>query len=256
MKLKESIRGSLFGPALVRLHLNMRGIFDRLPGNQLFALVPNKRLSKTKNIIFVWVPKNSGSTLYAELHRTMGMQKIHRPHRLKSFPKMGSITLGHVSMQELRERGILSEELFDSSVKFAIKRDPYSRFASLYNYSLRYRFIDESSIYDFVDLIRLNSIRPGLYNQKDLSYTSPQVSWLTDKDGHFIVDKVFRFEEPEEIQQFLKNQFGVELDLSLKVNASRNGVSRQEIVGDPFLRKAVSELYSDDFRILGYDIVP
>ena len=254
LSIKEGLKQSNLGPSLVRLQLAWRSFVDRLPIAPLVSFLPNIKLRKTPDVVFIWIPKNSGSSVFVELKHKLGLQKIHRPNRFKRFPSCGSVTPSHVSWRHLIEAGYVSQSYSDRAYKFAIVRNPYSRIVSLYNYSRRYGFSKAQTLPEFLDDIESRRYPLGLYNQKGLSQANQQVDWILNEDGTLLVDDLFRFEDLEALTSTLSQRFGVNFDFSRKFNASADKYSVEDLLLDKESLVRINSLYEDDFTNFGYEI--
>lgn len=251
-ELKESIRQTKLGPTLVRTQLAFRSLVDKVPMSSVYSAIPNVQLRSTPDLVFIWIPKNSGSAVFRELNQKLGMQRVHRPNRFRSMPKQGAITPAHVSWVSLRGAGLVDKAFDDRAFKFAIARNPYSRIVSLFNYSRRYGFTSAPTFKDFLDEIESNPQPIGLFNQVGLSQANLQLSWITNPDGSLLVDKVYRFEDLQSMAKDLSARFAKKIEFERQVNRSPKLFTVNDLHADHASLSRVNHMYAPDFEAFDY----
>lgn len=107
------------------------------------------------DMLFIWIPKTAGSSVFALLETTLGMQKLKTFQEVARFRNRGPVTFGHMHYLSLLQAGIVKPEFHSRAFKFAFARNPYARIASLYNY-LTPRDLSDKQCFDwFLDKVRL-----------------------------------------------------------------------------------------------------
>src|SRR5690606_11927416 len=84
-----------------------------------------------KPILFTWIPKTAGSSLYTLFKQKFGM-RLFLDGQYYQFDNKGSVTFGHASVKDLIKAKIISQEYWDSALCLTVVRHPYYRFLSLY----------------------------------------------------------------------------------------------------------------------------
>jgi hypothetical protein len=81
-------------------------------------------------MIFCWIPKCAGTSIYNTLKEKVGMKLYLDNYR--EFDNQGPVTFGHLSLKHLLREGIISKEFYQKRYVFTVVRNPYSRFVSLW----------------------------------------------------------------------------------------------------------------------------
>lgn len=228
--------------------------------NLLFNKINKKTIKHKDNICFIHIPKTSGKTTISVLTNQLGMVKLNKCGSFKNFCNSGVVTFGHVHYLSLIKSGYVSNEFHLNSYKFSIVRSPYERIASLYNYLATEKKLSiETGVKDwdfdfFLD--RVMNRRPpiGLYNTAGISQTNPQVDWIIDEDGDWIVNDIFKIEDLQPLHRKFAETYGVSFDNSYRKNQSRKLVSVEKNIMPVRERvEKVEFIYARDFDLLGYD---
>lgn len=203
------------------------------------------------DLLFIWIPKTAGSSVFSYLESQLGMKKLKTPESARKFRNHGSVTFGHMSYQSLLESGIVSNSYHARAFKFALVRNPYARIASLYNYLMQRKIIENVEFDRYLENVRL---RPpiGLYNRFGGSLANPQTDWLMDKEEKFLTDRVFKVEEMDEFARFLETGYAIDFHPDNHHNSSYRIISVEEITGHAERREIINDLYARDFDLLGY----
>jgi hypothetical protein len=133
------------------------------------------------NVIFVWIPKNAGQHISLFLQKNFGMLKLKSTDDVRNyFVPRGAYTFGHMDVSRLAAESIIDPAFAESAFVFAVSRNPYTRFASLYRHHRSLRVIpEEATLQDFVRMAGSPRLTPiGLYNGRSLSFCNPQVRWV------------------------------------------------------------------------------
>jgi len=200
-----------------------------------------------KNVLFIWVPKVAGTSIYETLHNLCGMRKLKSAGHWPKFENSGIVTFGHVSIQALREQGYMSDAYYKNAFKFAFVRNPLDRMVSLYHYSLRIgRTKPDMSFKDFCRRVAKGVPEIGLYNSQGLSQANSQSSWIPED-----IDFIGRFEKLQDhFAALLKKLELPNVDLARK----RVSKERRELLSyyNESSTRLVKELYKDDFDRFNY----
>lgn len=198
-----------------------------------------------RNVLFVWIPKNAGSSIQWSL----GLQKLAEIDDLIGFQDKGAVTFGHMPIPALIEGGYISEQFVRDAYKFTFIRNPYDRAVSLYRYSMRIGLLKKGS--SFLEALRRvkQGIRPvGLYRSVGLSQWNAQSQFMDGVDFDFIG----RYERLSEDFSDLCSVLMVgPRDLVHRNHSRKNpGFYRRHYTEEA--RMLVEEIYSEDLIRFNY----
>jgi hypothetical protein len=201
-------------------------------------------------ILFVWIPKNAGTSFYEAFRESINMKMfLQLKHIKRKFTNKGSATFGHISIIELINENIIDRSYYNKSYVFCICRNPYDRFVSLFHYLKKQNRIP--SDYKPIDLITeiIKGITPiGLYNFEGLSQCNQQVDWIKGLQ----IKRVLRFESLNSDTEELSNELDIKLDIP-HVNQSVNRKKYYEEL-DMETIELVKEYYKEDFLRFNYEM--
>ena len=206
------------------------------------------------NMVFVWIPKTAGTSLSAALEREVGMINLGWSLRhVKAFRNRGAVTFSHIDYQCLLRQGLVSKSFDQSAFKFTVVRDPYDRALSLYYYLKRTRRIS-GELVEFLAEVQKNRPPIGIYNYLGISQANPQVDWITDDNGEFFVDKIYRFENMEQLRDDFRQMLQLpDLDIG-HVNRTERDLSMNEaLLAHSEIVPLIEEIYARDFDMLNYE---
>lgn len=207
--------------------------------------------SRFPDSIFIWIPKNAGTSLFTLLRRN-GLIKLKSRESVKRyFRNSGRVTFGHMAVKPLVADGLVSPQFVENAFKFVVTRDPYARAVSLYQYlhePLLSKQPEPPSFLAFLDLLAAGRYaKIGPYNSRGLSQCNPQTEWLRDLPP----DKIYKIEEPDELIADLSARWMIPPSRIPHENRSSAApdlkLSRKE-------RSLIEQIYADDFRLLGYPL--
>ena len=213
----------------------------------------NRGQPQTPDMVFIWIPKTAGTSVYEVLRHHYGMKKLKTIDTCFSFPQRGAVTFGHMSYNDLLATGVVHEGFSKRAYKFSFVRCPYARAVSLFNYLKQTGALDaDLCFHAFLDDVHRARPAVGMYNVAGLSQTNPQVDWLIGADGAFVTDEIFKLEDMGEFCRALEARFGIAPEVDRK-NVSEKQVLMDEIAEDREVLEKIEEIYKRDFDILGYD---
>ena len=237
------------------LHHSKYGFFFRTLYSQIKTFNLNRNL-KGPNLVFIWIPKTGGTTIYNILLGGLGMQKRVKINSLLSFPNRGPVTFGHVSYLSLLEIGIINNNYNSSAYKFCFVRNPYNRIISLFNYLKQKKEIDQKIEFEkFLDLVHLKTPPIGIHNTSGISQANTQCSWIFGKDNELIVDDIFRIEEINYFFEFISKKYLIKLEAGIPMRVSKKEISFETISNNTAIIEKIENIYSRDFEFLGYEKV-
>lgn len=189
-------------------------------------------LSESRKFVFIHVPKTAGTSL------TEALRAVDRT-AVTTLPGLPSTK--HVTALQVRE----AYPGFDNLFSFAVLRDPYARFCSLYRYVQtlpRYaeRMKTIASLEEFAQLFEEPSWVDQLHSAK------PQVDFVTDQAGKLIVDAIFRFEELSQAVEQLSSRIGITRNLPHRRATQGDGLAQR----NRFVERIVATRFKRDFDFL------
>ena len=132
-----------------------------------------------------------------------------------------------------------------NQIFLAVKRNPYTRLISYYNYFQSEKFnITDTWTVSFEYFIMNKIVNPNA------NIPSPwilQSQWLLDSLGNIAIDQLFAFEN---LEKEMQNYFNTPVPLE-KLNISRNATNAVYYTNN--LKKIVYEHFKNDFKLLGYE---
>ena len=90
-----------------------------------------------------------------------------------------------------------------------------------------------------------------MYNHLTLSQTNPQVDWILDHNGEFLVDELFKVDEISKFINRFHEKYNVNLNIEKK-NKSFEYVLPEQILKDRAILEKIEHIYARDFDLLGF----
>ena len=184
------------------------------------------------NKLFIWIPKTGGTSLFSQLQKE-GMT-LYLEDTIHKFKNEGSACFGHFDVKSLLRCRVINKDYWDNCQPFAVVRNPYDRFVSLYHDFLKSgRIFPNTTIRRFATILPTLTRRPGYFNVRDFSQTASQIEWLSPGI------EIRRFED------IIKNL--------PHLNKSTDNPWMEYY--DNELLKMVTDLYYDDITLLNYPLI-
>lgn len=209
------------------------------------------RFKSEKDVLFVWIPKSAGTSIYNWLNEEIGMLKLKEPFAVRGgFPAKGPATFGHMDLVELMNKGWVDADYLETAFSFAIVRNPYSRARSLFTY-LKKRYRLEHDFTAFLELVAQGVEPVGLYNSVGLSQANPQCRWIKNPVGSTLVDEFWKLEELETALPSIRSKTGASNAPGMLNKSSSRIVemSARDIA-------LIQDIYQEDFETFGYSSNP
>lgn len=196
------------------------------------------------NAVFIWIPKNAGSTICATL-RVKLFVKLDSIEA--GFANNGIVTFGHIDYFELIKEEYVAKEFDETAFKFAFSRNPYDRAISLYCYLKRSYYKKDKTFLSFCRNLKENGCEPiGLYNVRKSSQCNPQVRWIENVD----VDFIGKVESIQKDMKVLFDRLGVpQIQIPHKNSSSHNDY-RQYYCSES--KEIINKFYKEDFEYFKY----
>ncbi|MCX2837494.1 sulfotransferase family 2 domain-containing protein [Salinimicrobium sp. MT39] len=237
-------------------------------------------ISHKHGCIFIHIPKTGGMSIENAFMKSLNLRFYNGqcPPLMLTYnknPKIGPLSLAHLSSYEYVQHSYLSQKLYKDYFKFAIVRNPYERIVSIY------RHFNYDRIISFTSFIKY--VFPKLHREKHY-FVKPQVEYLFGKDNECLIDYIGRFENLQEDFKRISEKLPFPLSELEHINSSVGGFNIYSrwnirfifnyIIKEPssifhlninnkisnlplghFTPKTlefVNEYYKDDFTELGY----
>lgn len=211
-------------------------------------LVEQLRTRHQNNAVFIWIPKNAGSSLVSALNAP----KLKSLNLVKyRFAQKGIVTFGHMDYAKLVEEKFVSNAFDESAFKFAFSRNPYDRAVSLFFYFKKVKAIPQiESFLTFCRRLKEDGCEPiGLYNLDGLSQCNPQTRWIENIKLEYI-GKVETIEADT-------NHIFDSLGLKPPAQVPRKNITSHKKYIDYYCHESksiVEDIYREDFIRFGYPI--
>ena len=197
---------------------------------------------REKNIIFVHIPKTAGQSVTKFLLESIGKKYslknsnygliFNNKKKLK-----GPTHYHHLTLFEYKELGIVKD--LEYYYKFAVFRNPYKRFQSIFNYNKNIHLCTEYK--QFIKLIENKVFADNaLYR-----HTLPQ-TWYVDYNLNNL-DDCFFVEKISQLEKKFKNKYGFEQTILTENQSIEN-----KIPLDNYTINFINKYYEKDFELLGY----
>jgi len=207
-------------------------------------------ISKKNKLIFFHIPKNAGTTVSDALLKNENyyypwviLYKIKRKLKKKdnfffdNFQKKIHLFISHETVKTIEKK--ISSEIYDNFFKFAVVRNPYSRFVSRYNYMKSTNTLKELNFPEFLK----KHVKLALIADQ-------QYKFLLNKNGKIGVDKIIKFENFDEEMTELSKLINLKLSKFKKLNISTMGNYKNYY--DNNTKKIVEEFCKEDLEFFNY----
>jgi chondroitin 4-sulfotransferase 11 len=154
---------------------------------------------------------------------------------------------GHETAQQ--SKSFIESKVWNNRFKFAVVRNPYDLMLSLYHYFRKEKWHPNAnsangSFSEFLNIYANTLHGKGVYLQQ-----FDKVS----ENGSIILDKVYRYEDWNEMTKELSDRFGYEFP-SERINSSNRKANDIEKIYTKKDIGIVNDLFRKDFSRLGYEM--
>jgi hypothetical protein len=207
-------------------------------------------LYETKDIIFVWVPKCAGESVYSAL-KEYGCRRLVTKEEISTFDNQGCVTFVHANIENLKNNGFIDEDYYNRAFKFGIVRNPWDRHVSLYFWLLKHcpKELRGVSFDDFCKPDIMKTVEPDEGHPdevKQLRKVCAQSDWLFNGSRtQCLVDLIMRVES---LEWEIKTNMGI--DIGHRNSTSHNYYSKYYT---DYTRDAIGEFYKEDIDRFGYE---
>ena len=209
-------------------------------------------ISHQHKVIFVHIPKTGGQSIEQMFLDDLGLDWAGREPLLlrpNVDPEKGPQRLAHLYADEYVKYGYVTQEQFDSYLKFAVVRDPYARIVSEYFFRFRKSafwkrptastFVAQTFDTDYSDTAR---------------HLATQARYVMDADGKMLVDRILKLENLKaEIGPLSQEIFG-EARPAPHRNKSRLAGTRKKARILAQVEAIIAEKYRVDFEAFDYPV--
>jgi hypothetical protein len=206
-----------------------------------------------RDVLFIWVPKCAGSSIYTTLVKH-GCAEKRWETPLAPFENRGMVTFGHVGIAQLLSAGVIKRSYFRRAFKFAFVRNPFDRAVSLFHYLQKFgseAVPPEMTFEGFCHTLDRGEYPPvGLYNHEGLNQCNPMVRWLFDDAGRPLADFVGRHETVERDFRTLCRQIGMHSHLP-RHNTTEHRPYREYYTSET--RQIIERVYREDLEAFDYE---
>ena len=207
-------------------------------------------ISKKNKVIFFHLPKNAGTSISNLLLKNESyyfswviLSKILRRFSKKdnfffdNFQKKIHFFRSHETVKSIQNK--ISSKIFDNYFKFAIVRNPYSRFVSRYNYT---KLVTKNKNIKFSEFVK-EYVELGMITDK-------QYKFLLNNNGDIGVNKILKFENISKDINEIANRISVNPNKLYKMNVSTHDNYKEYY--DTETKNIVENFCKEDLNFFNY----
>lgn len=207
-------------------------------------------ISKKNKLIFFHIPKNAGTSVSSALLKNESyyfawviLSKILRKFKktdnffFDNIQNQFFLFTSHETVKTIENK--ISKDIFNNYFKFAIVRNPYSRFVSRYNYMKLTNNLNEKNFSVFLE----NHVKKSLVADQ-------QYKFLLNKNGKIGVDKIIKYENLNTEIQELNKYTNLDFSKFEKLNVSTHDNYRDYYNNES--KKIVEDFCREDLEYFNY----
>ena len=185
--------------------------------------------------IFIHIPKTGGSSI----EKALGLLKHGSGYGQDKNKK----AMQHYTWLDYKKK---FDRVFDISYKFAVCRNPYDRVVSDYYWFPGIGHKGNQSIDDFITHCEC-VVAQELYDATIYhDHFIPQYKYIFDDNDKLMVNKLFKYENFEEVEDYLKTNYDV------KEMPKVNVCKEEKLTLSNAQKERIYNIYKKDFELLGY----
>ena len=217
-------------------------------------------------VILVHIPKTGGTSIEVAIHThyyrygygvifTNEKNKINqiRYENLKKVCEMRSLdvtksyALQHFTSNEYKI--ILGDDTFNEYFKFAICRNPYDRIVSEFFWCQIPKIGNRhgQSFDDYLQYVQKCVLDRNYYETVYHDHFMPQHEFIYDEKNNLQIDRLFKYENFDEVENFLKEELNV---TNIQHLNKRSNNKKIELTDKQ--KELIYEIYKNDFILLNY----
>ncbi|MEQ3638116.1 MAG: sulfotransferase family 2 domain-containing protein [Alteromonas sp.] len=187
--------------------------------------------------LFFHIPKSAGTSIVRALYGNSGV--------------------GHFPAHVLKKA---DEQYFFQAYKFTVVRDPYDRLISAYEFAKRggtddvpfFAGYDMGEFPQNFDMFVVEWLARIDFDTCDYVFR-PQNWFVCDQNQQLLIDKVYKFENMDQVEVELSNHTGRTIKIPMTNKVARNKAI-SDYYSNPTVLNLVNEIYKQDFEIFGYEM--
>jgi len=200
-------------------------------------------LDRSRNLLFIHIPKTGGSTIEYLLNIPL------TPYNF--FGIQQGLALQHYTAQKLKTW--LGEEYFNKCCKIAMVRNPYDRTVSEYYWTMKRDKRFATTFKEFLLKIKKIIMENGYDKHPCYDHYKPQSDFVFI-DGKNVIDILGKFENFNAFAEELISKFNLDKNNFGHHNKTEYDRNLNHFE-DPECRKIVNEIYGMDFINFGYEMI-
>jgi hypothetical protein len=201
--------------------------------------------SHSHNVLFIHIPKTAGQTIANYFIGLDGLAWEDREQYMmfqNGNPVHGPPQIAHLTLDEYYRSDLISDDLIDGAIKFAVVRNPWDRLWSEYNFNWQHIMSWDEFFKYFPEYIYDDHAT----GRDALRHILPQTAFIDD------TVEVLKFENLDQDFSAFCQRHNVP-DYGLRNSLNVQSIAPFESVYDAQKIKAVSDYYADDIEAFGYE---
>ena len=194
-----------------------------------------------KNIIFIHIPKTGGTTIEKYM-TTMDNKTIYET----GYGVFKTVVFQHLLWNDYVD--FLGNKMYNNSITFSVVRHPYTRMVSEYYWNHSGNGYKVGISFDeYLDRVE-HMVFNNCYSQTIYDdHFIPQHKFIYNNNDDLMIDKLFYFEEFDDVFHFLENH-----DIYGTKYHEHMGITKDKIILNETQKKRIYEVYKKDFELLNY----
>ena len=209
-------------------------------------------------LLLIHIPKTAGTAIInssAFQNRWRGAAWGDANNEIElDFNPDENLSFGHVDINEVKKRNIITDEQWNNYYKFCFVRNPWDRAVSLYEYRKTCPWDSRPDMSFGSFIFNLHNVKKiGFYNEKGLSQCRPQADWIP-KDIDYIGKLETIHSDVERIRQISRGYINPPKKENI-TRSRKNKHYREYFPNDSvgkYLREEVEEVYKEDIERFNY----
>jgi len=184
-------------------------------------------------IIFIHIPKTGGTSIES----CFNMKMLNKKNMYGTYNKQ---EFTHFTAKDIKAS--IDENIWKEYTKFTIIRNPYDKMISEWKRIVGNLKDEPNQFKNWLKKVRI----PKDHKNKNTTHFTKQVDFVLEKNKE-IVDKIFRFENYEEVTNFIKIKTN-----KIVPHANRSTHKHYSYYYDEEAKNILENLYKEDLDYFGY----